>query len=44
MTHASIPRDRRLAAGVEDGLLRLSVGVEDMEDLIADLDQALALV
>lgn len=44
MTHASIPRDRRIAAGVEDGLLRLSVGVEDVEDLIADLQQALALL
>jgi cystathionine beta-lyase/cystathionine gamma-synthase len=42
MTHASIPRETRLAAGVEDGLLRLSVGVEDVEDLIADLEQALA--
>jgi cystathionine gamma-lyase/cystathionine beta-lyase len=44
MTHASIPRERRLAAGVEDGLLRLSVGVEDVEDLIADLEQALAKI
>jgi cystathionine beta-lyase/cystathionine gamma-synthase len=42
MTHASIPREKRLAAGVEDGLLRLSVGVEDIEDIIADLEQALA--
>lgn len=41
MTHASIPREERLKAGVEDGLLRLSVGVEDVEDLIADLEQAL---
>lgn len=44
MTHASIPREERLKAGVEDGLLRLSVGVEDVEDLIADLEQALAKV
>lgn len=44
MTHASIPRDERLKAGVEDGLLRLSVGVEDVDDLIADLEQALAKV
>lgn len=44
MTHASIPREERLKAGVEDGLLRLSVGVEDVEDLIADLAQALAKV
>lgn len=42
MTHASIPRDRRLALGIGDGLVRLSVGVEDLEDLWADLDQALA--
>jgi cystathionine beta-lyase len=42
MTHASIPREKRLAAGVEDGLLRLSVGVEDIEDILADLEQALA--
>ncbi len=44
MTHASIPREERLKAGVEDGLLRLSVGVEDVEDLIADLEQALAKI
>lgn len=44
MTHASIPREERLKAGVEDGLLRLSVGVEDVEDLIADLEQALAQI
>jgi cystathionine gamma-lyase/cystathionine beta-lyase len=37
MTHASIPRDRRVAAGVVDGLLRLSVGVEDLDDLLDDL-------
>ena len=41
MTHASIPREERLAAGLEDSLIRLSVGVEDVEDLIADLEQAL---
>ncbi len=44
MTHASIPREERLKAGVEDGLLRLSVGVEDVEDLIDDLQQALAKI
>ncbi|MBI4544326.1 MAG: cystathionine gamma-synthase [Gemmatimonadetes bacterium] len=42
MTHASVPRERREAMGITDGLLRLSVGIEDVEDLIADLDQALA--
>ena len=40
MTHASIPAEQRRAAGLEDGLIRLSVGVEDIEDLIEDLDQA----
>lgn len=41
MTHASIPREERLKAGLVDSLIRLSVGIEDEEDLIADLDQAL---
>jgi cystathionine gamma-lyase len=44
MTHASIPRERRYAMGLTDGLVRLSCGVEDVEDLIADLDQALSHV
>ncbi len=42
MTHASVPRETRLAMGFADGLLRLSVGIEDLADLQADLDQALA--
>lgn len=41
MTHASIPREIREARGVTDGLVRLSVGVEDIADLIRDVDQAL---
>jgi cystathionine gamma-lyase len=41
MTHASIPADTRARIGIADSLVRLSVGVEDAEDLIADLDQAL---
>lgn len=41
MTHASIPREERLKVGLTDSLIRLSVGVEDIEDLKADLDQAL---
>jgi len=41
MTHAAVPRAERLAAGITDGLVRLSVGLEDAEDLIADLDAAL---
>lgn len=44
MTHASIPREERLRNGLTDSLLRLSIGVEDAEDLIADLEQALAAV
>ncbi|MFN6176807.1 MAG: cystathionine gamma-synthase [Flavobacteriales bacterium] len=42
MTHASIPREERLRNGLADTLIRLSVGLEDADDLIADLDQALA--
>lgn len=41
MTHAAIPYDERVAAGITDGLVRLSVGLEDVEDLTADLDKAL---
>ena len=41
MTHASVPKELREAGGVTDNLIRLSVGVEDIDDLIADLDQAL---
>jgi cystathionine gamma-lyase len=41
MTHASIPADKRQALGIDDGLVRLSVGVEDVRDLIADLEQAM---
>ncbi len=42
MTHASIPREERLQNGLADTLIRLSVGLEDAEDLIADLEQALS--
>jgi cystathionine gamma-lyase len=41
MTHASVPAERRAALGITDDLVRLSVGVEDLADLRADLDQAL---
>ena len=44
MTHASIPKEEREKVGVTDSLIRLSVGVEDIEDLLADLDQVLAAV
>jgi cystathionine beta-lyase/cystathionine gamma-synthase len=41
MTHASIPREQRLKVGITDGLVRVSVGLEDVDDLLADLGQAL---
>jgi cystathionine gamma-lyase len=44
MTHASIPREERLKGGLVDSLMRLSIGVEDAEDLIADLEQALTKI
>lgn len=42
MTHASIPQEIREARGITDAFLRLSIGIEDIEDLLADLEQALA--
>lgn len=44
MTHASIPEEDRLALGVTPGLVRISVGIEDVEDITADLDHALSAV
>jgi cystathionine beta-lyase len=44
MTHASIPKDERIKSGLSDSLIRLSIGVEDGEDLITDLKQALEKV
>ncbi|MGV6844578.1 MAG: cystathionine gamma-synthase [Lutibacter sp.] len=44
MTHASIPKEEREKTGVVDSLIRLSVGIEDKTDLLADLEQALALI
>ncbi len=41
MTHASIPREERIKNGLDDGLIRLSVGIEDVNDLIKDLEQAI---
>jgi cystathionine beta-lyase len=41
MTHASIPREERIKNGLSDSLIRLSVGIEDAEDLIEDLKQAI---
>lgn len=44
MTHASIPKDERIKNGLSDSLIRLSIGVEDVEDLLEDLSQALSKV
>ncbi len=41
MTHAAIPQEKRIKAGVSESLIRLSVGIEDVEDLVEDLDNAL---
>ena len=40
MTHASVPKEIRQTLGIEDGLIRLSVGIEDVSDLISDLSNA----
>lgn len=44
MTHASVPADHRAKLGITDNLIRLSVGVEDIEDLLADLDKGLRAI
>jgi len=44
MTHASIPREMREARGIEDGLIRISAGIEHVDDLRKDLEAALARV
>ena len=41
MTHASVPKEERERLGITDGLLRISVGIEDAEDLVEDLGQAI---
>ncbi len=41
MTHSGVPHEERLKAGITDGLVRLSVGIEDADDIISDLGQAL---
>ena len=43
-THYAVPRERRLASGITDGTMRLSVGIEHIDDLTEDLTQALAAV
>jgi cystathionine gamma-lyase/cystathionine beta-lyase/cystathionine gamma-lyase/homocysteine desulfhydrase len=44
MTHSSVPAEVRQRIGITDGLIRISVGIEDVEDLINDLDQALCKI
>src|SRR5262249_58692397 len=44
MTHASVPEAERAKLGITDGLVRISVGIEDLDDLLADLGQALAAI
>jgi cystathionine beta-lyase/cystathionine gamma-synthase len=44
MTHASVPAEDRQRIGITDGLVRISVGIEDVEDIVADLNQALAAI
>ena len=41
MSHAGVPREDRLRFGISDGLIRMSVGIENVEDILNDLDQAL---
>jgi cystathionine beta-lyase/cystathionine gamma-synthase len=43
MTHADVPREHRLAVGITDGLIRVSVGIEDINDIVKDLEQAIEL-
>jgi methionine-gamma-lyase len=44
MTHSKLSRENRMEAGISDGLVRLSVGIEDVEDLLKDLEQALSKI
>jgi cystathionine gamma-lyase/homocysteine desulfhydrase len=44
MTHASVPAERRRQIGITDGMVRISAGIEDIEDLKEDLEQALSHV
>jgi methionine-gamma-lyase len=44
MTHLSVPPERKRALGITDNLVRISIGIEDAQDLIADFEQALAQV
>jgi cystathionine gamma-lyase/cystathionine beta-lyase/cystathionine gamma-lyase/homocysteine desulfhydrase len=44
MTHAAVGEKGRKAIGITDGMVRISVGIEDVNDIVADLDQALAAI
>jgi len=44
MTHASIPKKERIKVGLTDSLIRLSIGIEDVEDLINDLEKAFEVI
>jgi cystathionine beta-lyase/cystathionine gamma-synthase len=44
MTHVDVPQEERAARGLTDGLVRLSVGIEDVEDILADLERGLSEV
>ena len=44
MTHSKVPKEKRLSSGITDGLVRYAVGIENIEDLIEDLEQALAKI
>jgi cystathionine gamma-lyase len=44
MSHGSVPEDRRIARGIRPNLIRLSIGLEDADDLIEDLEQALSIL
>jgi cystathionine beta-lyase/cystathionine gamma-synthase len=44
MTHAGVSKENKLAAGITDDLVRFSVGIEDVEDIINDLKQALEII
>jgi methionine-gamma-lyase len=44
MTHACVPKEKRLKGGISDGLVRMSVGIEDVQDLIRALDDGLKLI
>jgi cystathionine beta-lyase/cystathionine gamma-synthase len=44
MTHAGLPKEARLQADITDGLIRFAVGIENVQDIIADLDHALAKI